>query len=129
MDSFHIASDAAFWTSGCGDDQTAAWSETSGSVQPAPVFDFDLGLDSQFTVSTVPSRLRDYSRSPPQDTTSNSTLSFENPASSIATIANPNATDIMGFGPTFTHPYAEPSNLNQVIYPVSTQHLIVHRGR
>ena len=49
MDSFHIASDAAFWS--CGDDQTTVWSETSGSVQPAPAFGFDLGLDSQLTVS------------------------------------------------------------------------------
>ena len=55
MDSFHIASDAAFWS--CGDDQTTVWSETTGSVQPAPEFGFDLGLDSQFTVSTVSSRV------------------------------------------------------------------------
>jgi hypothetical protein len=51
MDSFHTASDAAFWS--CGDDQTTVWSETPGPVQPAPVFGFDLGLDSQLAVSTA----------------------------------------------------------------------------
>ena len=55
MDSFHIASDAALWS--CGDDQTAVWSETPGSAQPEPVFNFELGLDSLFSVSTVSSGL------------------------------------------------------------------------
>jgi len=55
MDSFHIANDAAFWP--CGDDQTAIWSENPGSVPPPPVFDFDLGVDSQFTVSKASSGL------------------------------------------------------------------------
>src|SRR5438445_13538915 len=102
MDSFHITSDAAFWTSGCGDDHTTLWSETSCYVQLAPVFDFDLGLDSQFTVSTVPSRLRDYSRSQPQDISWNSAPPFENPASGTATAANSKATGTMGSSPAFT---------------------------
>jgi hypothetical protein len=55
MDSFHIASDATFWS--CDDDQTTVWSETPGSVQPTPEFGFELGLESQFTVSTVSSGL------------------------------------------------------------------------
>jgi len=70
--------------------------------------------------------MRDYSRSAPQDTTWNSAPSFENPASGSATIVNPE-TSATSFGPAFTYPY-EPSNLNQIMYPVSTQRLIVHRG-
>jgi len=55
MDPFHIASDGGLWS--CGDDQTAVWSETPGFAQPDPLFGFDLGLDGQFTVSTVSSGL------------------------------------------------------------------------
>jgi len=73
--------------------------------------------------------MRDYSRSPPQDITWNSAPSFENPASGSTTIANPEVTSTMGFGPAFTYPYAQPSNFNQMMYPVSTQCSIVHRRR
>src|SRR5712691_6038271 len=73
--------------------------------------------------------MRDCSRSPPQDTTWNSAPSFENPASGSATIANPEVNSTMGFSPAFTYPDAQPGNFNQMIYPVSTHRLIVHRGR
>ena len=73
--------------------------------------------------------MRHHSRSPPQDTTWNSAPSFEYPASGSTTIANPEVTSTMGFSPTFTYPYAQPGNFNQIMYPVSTQCLIVHRGR
>ena len=72
--------------------------------------------------------MRDYSRSPPQDITWNSAPSFENPTSGSATIANPEVTSTMGFGPAFTYPYAQPINFDQMMYPVSTQRLIVRRG-
>ncbi len=72
--------------------------------------------------------MRDYSRSPPQDTTWNSAPSFENPASGSATIANPEVNSTMGFSPAFMYPYAQPSNLGQMMYPVSTQRLMVYQG-
>jgi len=121
MDSFHIASDAAFWS--CGDDQMAVWSDTPDSVQPAPVSGFDLGLDSQHGEYDFLRIMRDYSRSdsPPQDATWNYAPSFENPASGSTTIGNPEVTSTMGFSPAFTYPYTQPSNFNQMMYPVSTQ--------
>ena len=73
--------------------------------------------------------MRDYSHSPPQDITWNATPSFENPAGGSTTIANSEVTNIMGFSPALTYPYAQPSDFNQMMYPVSTQRLIVHRGR
>ena len=69
--------------------------------------------------------MRDYSRSLPQDT---SAPSFENTASSSATIANPEVNSRMGFSPAFEYPYAQPSNLGPMTYPVSTQHLTVYQG-
>jgi len=70
--------------------------------------------------------MRDYSRSPPQDITWNSAPSFENQVSDNTTIANPEVTSTMGFSPAFTYPYAPPSNLNQMMYPVSTHRFIIH---
>ena len=67
--------------------------------------------------------MRDYSRSPPQDITRNSAPSFENQVSDSTTIANPEVTSTMGFSPAFTYPYPPPSNLNQMMYPVSTHPL------
>jgi len=71
--------------------------------------------------------MRDYSRSPPQDTTWNSAPSFENTVSGNTTSANPEVTNTMGFSPAFTHPYAQRSSFNQMMYPVSTRRLIIHR--
>ena len=71
--------------------------------------------------------MRNYSRSPPQDITWNAAPSFENPASGGTTIANPEVTNTIGFSPALTYPYAQPSNFNQMVYPVSTQRLVVHR--
>ena len=73
--------------------------------------------------------MRNYPRSLPQDITWNAAPSFENPASGSTTIANPGATSTMGFSPVFTYPYAQPSNFDQMMYPVSTQRLTVHRRR
>jgi len=73
--------------------------------------------------------MRDYPRLPPQDITWNAAPSFENPASGSTTIANPEVTGTMGFSPAFTYPYVQPSNFNQMMYPVSTQRFIVHRRR
>jgi len=72
--------------------------------------------------------MRDYSRSAPQDTTWNSAPSFENLASGSATIANPEVNSNMGFSPAFQYPYAQPSNLGQMMYPVSTQRLMFTRA-
>jgi len=72
--------------------------------------------------------MRDYLHSPPQDITWNYAPSFGNPASGSTIIANPEVTSTMGFSPAFTYPYAQPSNFNQTMYPVSTQRLIGHRG-
>jgi hypothetical protein len=128
MDSFHTASDAAFWS--CGDDQTTAWSETPGFGQPAPGFGFDLGLDSQLTVSMAFLRImRDGRRSPSQDITWNSAPSFENPAGDSTAIANPDVTSTMGFSPAFTYPYAQPTNFNQMMYTVSIPCLVLYRRR
>jgi len=71
--------------------------------------------------------MRNYSRSPPQDITWNAAPPFENPASGGTTIANPEVTNTIGFSPALTYPYAQPSNFNQMVYPVSTQRLVVHR--
>ena len=73
--------------------------------------------------------MRDYSHSPPQDITWNAAPSFEYPAGGSTTIANPEVTNIIGFSPALTYPYAQPSDFNQMMYPVSTQRLVVHRGR
>ena len=64
--------------------------------------------------------MREYSRPPPQDIDWNSAPPFENPASGIATIAHPEVTSATGFSPTIMYPGAQPSNFNQMIYPVST---------
>ena len=58
----------------------------------------------------------------------NSAPSFENPGSGSATIANPEVNSTMGFSPAFMYPYAQPSNLGQMMYPVSTQRLVVYQG-
>ena len=70
--------------------------------------------------------MRDCSRSPLQDITWNSAPSFENSASDGTTFANPGVTSTMGLSPAFAYPYAPSSNFNQMMYPVSTQRLIVH---
>src|SRR6266851_831159 len=126
METFHIASDAAFLP--FGEDQTAIWAETPGSSQPA--LEFDWNLDDPVGVSAVSlgSRIREITHlSPPQNIDWNPTTLFENPTHSDTAPASFEATNAVGFDPALTYPYSHPGDSNWM-YPVSEQRLIVNGG-
>jgi hypothetical protein len=72
--------------------------------------------------------MRDYSRPTPQDTTRGSAPSFEYQASGSTVIANPESNSTTGLSPAFEYPFSQPSNLGQMMHPVSSQRLMVYQG-